>query len=48
MGRGKYDTCKNCHHARENRDGTYRCTLDRSDNEADNWCKHHESDDDEK
>ena len=35
MGRGKYDTCENCIHGEENRDGTYRCKLDKSDNESD-------------
>ena len=45
MGRGKWDTCKNCVHAIENRDQTYRCTLDRTDNEEDYWCKHHKRED---
>lgn len=43
MGRGKFDTCKNCTNASENRDGTYRCKLDKSDNEPDFWCKHHKN-----
>ncbi|MDD3303742.1 MAG: hypothetical protein PHP54_02380 [Clostridia bacterium] len=47
MGRGKHDTCENCINASENRDGTYRCKLDRRDYEEDNWCKHHESEDEE-
>lgn len=42
MGRGKWDTCENCKYGSENRDGTYTCSLDRSENEKDNWCKHHE------
>ncbi len=47
MGRGKYDTCENCIHGEENRDGTYRCELDKSDNESDFWCKHHRGEDEE-
>ena len=47
MGRGKYDCCNNCIHGSENRDGTYRCSLDKRDYEEDNWCKHHKSDDEE-
>lgn len=47
MGRGKYDTCENCIHADENRDGTYRCRLDKSDNDKDFWCKHHKGEDEE-
>ena len=46
MGRGKNDTCENCIHAIDNRDDTYTCSLDRKVQEADNWCKHHESEDD--
>lgn len=46
MGRGRNDTCENCIHGEENRDGTYTCKLDKSENDKDNWCKHHESEDD--
>ena len=43
MGRGKYDTCENCKNGSENKDGTYRCRLDKKDQQPDDWCKHHEN-----
>lgn len=47
MGRGKYDTCENCIHGSENRDETYRCRLDKSDNDKDFWCKYHKREDED-
>lgn len=47
MGRGKKDTCENCVNAIENRDDTYTCKLDKSTNEASDWCKYHKSEDED-
>lgn len=47
MGRGKQDTCENCIHGSENKDGTYRCELDRKDFNFDYWCKHHENEEED-
>lgn len=44
MGRGKNDTCENCIHYDERRK---ICTLDKKEVEEDDWCKHHESQDEE-
>ncbi len=45
MGREKWDTCKNCIHSTDNKDGTYRCELDKKDQDENDWCKHHKSED---
>lgn len=44
MGRGKHDTCENCIHYDERRE---ICTLEKKEVEEDDWCKHHESQDEE-
>lgn len=44
MGRGKYDTCKNCTNY-DKRKGT--CKLDKSEVSESDWCKHHQGEDED-
>lgn len=44
MGRGRHDTCENCIHYNER---TGRCSLDRKEVEEDDWCKHHQGEDED-
>lgn len=44
MGRGKQDTCENCTNYDERRE---ICRLDRKEVEKNNWCKHHNSQEDD-
>lgn len=48
MGRGKFDTCENCIYGTEERDGKYSCKFDKKNEyDADDWCKYHESEDEQ-
>lgn len=47
MGRGKNDNCSNCQNIiRDKKTETYTCKLDKKEVEKNDWCKHHDSDED--
>jgi hypothetical protein len=48
MGREKYDNCSNCNNVTYDRKtDTYTCKLDKSNVKKDDWCKHHDSNEDQ-